>query len=347
MGRLICEVCGQDDLQKEDGLFVCKGCGCKYTAEEAKKLMEDSATVDVSGSTVKIDVSDELKNLYTLARRAVNSNDYTRAMRYYEDIMIKDVNSWEATFYLAYLPAMECTIGQISSAANSVEHILPSTFELIDSYVSEEEKKDAWMDVHSRVYALSHMLFKATYDYVVNNGLSEQTKNNMLKWGTSTFSMLIVLGDQLKECKHCSSVAKSAYEKIVSMTQNDGYVRDLFSRAREVAAERIKQIDPEYTLPSPPPKAETSGGCYVATAVYGSYDCPEVWTLRRYRDFFLAETWYGRVFIHVYYAISPTLVKCFGKTVWFKKIWRGKLDSMVSKLRSQGYADTPYSDRIW
>lgn len=23
-----------------------------------------------------------------------------------------------------------------------------------------------------------------------------------------------------------------------------------------------------------------SGGCYVATCVYGSYDCPEVWTLR-------------------------------------------------------------------
>ena len=36
----------------------------------------------------------------------------------------------------------------------------------------------------------------------------------------------------------------------------------------------------------------SSGGCYVATAVYGSYDCPQVWTLRRYRDDTLAETWY-------------------------------------------------------
>ena len=32
-------------------------------------------------------------------------------------------------------------------------------------------------------------------------------------------------------------------------------------------------------------KETSSGGCYVATAVYGSYDCPEVWVLRRYRDF--------------------------------------------------------------
>ena len=32
-------------------------------------------------------------------------------------------------------------------------------------------------------------------------------------------------------------------------------------------------------------EAKSSGGCYVATAVYGSYDCPQVWTLRRYRDY--------------------------------------------------------------
>lgn len=36
-------------------------------------------------------------------------------------------------------------------------------------------------------------------------------------------------------------------------------------------------------------------GCYVATAVYGSYDCPEVWTLRRFRDERLAQTWNGRL----------------------------------------------------
>ena len=42
-----------------------------------------------------------------------------------------------------------------------------------------------------------------------------------------------------------------------------------------------------------------SGCCYVATAVYDSYNCPEVWTLRRYRDYKLAETWYGRAFVRL------------------------------------------------
>lgn len=92
---------------------------------------------------------------------------------------------------------------------------------------------------------------------------------------------------------------------------------------------------------------QKSGGCYVATAVYGSYDCPQVWTLRRYRDYTLAETWYGRAFIRTYYAISPTLVKWFGHANWFKKMWKGKLDRMVSDLNAKGVQDTPYQDRNW
>ncbi len=90
-----------------------------------------------------------------------------------------------------------------------------------------------------------------------------------------------------------------------------------------------------------------SSGCYVATAVYGSYDCPEVWTLRRYRDNTLAETSLGRAFIKTYYAISPTLVKWFGHTEWFKKMWKGKLDRMVKELRENGVEDTPYDDKQW
>lgn len=93
--------------------------------------------------------------------------------------------------------------------------------------------------------------------------------------------------------------------------------------------------------------SSSGGGCYVATAVYGSYDCPQVWTLRRYRDYTLAGTWYGRAFIHTYYAISPTLVKWFGHTEWFKKMWKGKLDRMVEHLHAEGVEDTPYEDRNW
>lgn len=108
----------------------------------------------------------------------------------------------------------------------------------------------------------------------------------------------------------------------------------------------IKELDPTYVIPSRP-SAPTPGGCYVATAIYGSYDCPEVWTLRRFRDFTLAESWYGRAFIKTYYAISPTLVKWFGETAWFKNLFHKPLNALVKKLQNDGVENTPYNDRVW
>lgn len=87
-------------------------------------------------------------------------------------------------------------------------------------------------------------------------------------------------------------------------------------------------------------------GCYIATAVYGSYDCPQVWTLRRYRDSVLASSLFGRVFIQIYYSVSPALVKWFGNKPWFIRLCRGPLDIIVGNLQSKGYADVPYDDFV-
>lgn len=89
----------------------------------------------------------------------------------------------------------------------------------------------------------------------------------------------------------------------------------------------------------------SSGGCYIATAVYGSYNCPEVWTLRRFRDNCLAENLPGRIFIRLYYAVSPWLIRMFGDTLWFRQFWKGKLDRLVNKLWDEGIESTPYRDR--
>lgn len=89
----------------------------------------------------------------------------------------------------------------------------------------------------------------------------------------------------------------------------------------------------------------STSGCYVATCVYGSYDCPEVWTLRRFRDYCLDETWYGRAFIKCYYKCSPMIVKWFGDKEWFKNLWKPVLNNMVFKLQKQGYESTAYKDK--
>jgi len=87
-----------------------------------------------------------------------------------------------------------------------------------------------------------------------------------------------------------------------------------------------------------------SGYCYVATAIYGSYDCPEVWALRRFRDYSLSKTWQGKLFINVYYAISPILIFVFGRYLWFNCFWRCILDLFVSVIKEKGYSDKKYFD---
>ena len=86
-------------------------------------------------------------------------------------------------------------------------------------------------------------------------------------------------------------------------------------------------------------------GCYVATCVYGSYDCPEVWTLRRYQEEKLAISIIGRVFVRCYYFISPIAVNMFGEKPWFKRFFKTKLDRFVHKLNAMGYDNSPYKDK--
>lgn len=86
-------------------------------------------------------------------------------------------------------------------------------------------------------------------------------------------------------------------------------------------------------------------GCYVATAVYGSYDCPEVRVLRRWRDTRLATTTTGQQIIRVYYSLSPKVVRAVGSHPWFSGLVRRPLDRLVRRLRASGYSSLPYSDR--
>ena len=85
-------------------------------------------------------------------------------------------------------------------------------------------------------------------------------------------------------------------------------------------------------------------GCYVATCIYGSYDCPEVWTLRRYRDTKLSKSWFGRLFIQIYYATSPKIVELSGNRKWFNRLLKPILNKLVSKLQNNSVDSSPYSD---
>lgn len=121
---------------------------------------------------------------------------------------------------------------------------------------------------------------------------------------------------------------------------------DISTCEKYVTRDNIEELLSGYTKKhNSSNSSPSSGSCYIATCVYGFYDCPQVWTLRRFRDYTLDTTWYGRTFIKCYYAISPTLVKCFGNQKWFRNFWKNRLDTMVSHLNQKGVKNTQYQDK--
>ncbi len=348
MKQLTCEMCGSTELIKQDGFFVCQTCGCKYSVEEAKKMMIEG-TVDVQG-TVKVDSSDELKNLYELARRAKTDNNSENAQKYYGQIIVKDPSSWEANFYTTYYQSMNCKIGEIGMASIRISNCEDTVFNLIKENVADpDEQRKAVDEVAAKLITISNMLFNAYKNHY--DGISSQIRHNYVQEYANNCAaardivynggnwIIKIFGDNYGDiAAACWKLGVRQHNTLNSVFTD----KQLNANIIKEYNDKISKYDSSYQAPQ-----TNMGGCYVATCVYGSYDCPQVWTLRRYRDDTLGSTWYGRMFIRTYYAISPTLVKWFGNTNWFKKMWKGKLDRMVAKLQSNGVEDTPYEDKNW
>lgn len=66
---------------------------------------------------------------------------------------------------------------------------------------------------------------------------------------------------------------------------------------------------------------DNEGSC-----IYGNHDCPEVWTLRRFRDDVLRKHLWGRAFVRAYYRISSGFVEKYGSANWFRRVWKKFLD---------------------
>ena len=70
-------------------------------------------------------------------------------------------------------------------------------------------------------------------------------------------------------------------------------------------------------------RSEDKGGwCFIATACYGDYESAEVKEFREFRDNVLMKRRLGRVFVFIYYTVSPPIAKLISKSEYSKKIIR-------------------------
>ncbi len=459
MKQLTCEVCGGNDLLKQDGVFVCQSCGCKYSANEVKKLMvQISEPVKVEGVSTASEKLQNVKSLINLGKlheaevlletlvaeipdkpelwlvySEFSFEKYVQPDNYEKYRQFCTYDGGTRSIYAN--PPMSLS-ERCQKCRKEIEKYMANALRIGNSTVSKEdfeiflfkinknelEANVSDNEIYNYLYnepcsynfdyyhssgcfpilmyqhngegyttydgqrytddncALAEQLSEAVKKFIdecnKNMKIYCETFNNKLdteQWYLFRDKMVAYLcgKDVLTAIKEKFNdkgfyVGKpgqtrpnlgtkwtiagiNGYTLSIKPFYSDAYDDKCITYPTKIQIignieEIIKNAEKENIKIN---KIKSNDGCYIATSVYGSYDCPEVWTLRRFRDCTLAQTWYGRAFIRIYYAISPTLVKLFGHTSWFQNFWKNKLDRMVCNLKNKGFEDKPYDDRKW
>ena len=349
MKQLVCEICGSTDLIKREGVFVCQACGCKYSIEEAKKIMIDG-TVEVVGK-VEIDNEKTLSNYIKLIEEEINGKNFQAALDYIAKALVMNPDAYELWLQKARTVGEDFTVQKQNFHAAIV-----AAKKAIDKAPIEKKKEVSLIAAHAITNQMERAIKEIYKEIVAPHVMSPSTISSATMKAAEYVHPICLEWIHIFEFPELSLNEKRELLEIYTNLATSGGTNGIkgvidwgetFQNNKKsyrfAMEENIQKIHPEYAITS----EEEKSGCYIATAVYGTYDCPQVWTLRRFRDYTLARNWYGRLFIHVYYTVSPVLVKKFGYTDWFKKLWRGKLDCIVDKLQSVGVESTQYEDKSW
>ena len=102
MKKIVCELCGGMDFVKDGGMFVCQGCGTKYTAEEARGMMQEveGAAPVATGAPVAAPVGNpnqaQIDNILVLATTAYEAQNYAEAENYCNRAIELDAMNYKA-----------------------------------------------------------------------------------------------------------------------------------------------------------------------------------------------------------------------------------------------------------
>ena len=197
MKQLTCEMCGSTDLLKDGGVFVCQSCGCKYSVEEAKKMMVEG-TVDVQG-TVKVDNSEFVQKYLANARRAKEKEDWEETEKYYNMVEQNDPSNIEAIFYSSYGKAKSTLVEADFYKREAAFKVLQNCVSIIDDNYkieNEEENKVALEQISKDI------LLMACSQYVYTqkkNGYGMVVSSDKMK----TVTLFNNLGNEfMVACEH-------------------------------------------------------------------------------------------------------------------------------------------------
>ena len=113
---------------------------------------------------------------------------------------------------------------------------------------------------------------------------------------------------------------------VISKMSMDQETRDYVTKNAPIIKRNYQQSSQIGRQP------QSSGGCYIATMAYGDYDHPQVMELRKYRDQVLLKNYFGKLFVKIYYSVSPHLVKKLKNQNQINKLITSLLDRLIEKI---------------
>ena len=162
----------------------------------------------------------------------------------------------------------------------------------------------------------------------------ESTSEEFLSFSNQTAQLLIAMA-----IKHGNNVSSSEDSCIGLLEKIENIYMEKDTRTHLLKnlgiIKRNKRINDENTLIKHNRRIygtqnnSGSGGCFIATMVYGDYEHPQVLVLREFRDNFLAHYVLGRAFISFYYKYSPGWVKALEHNKMINKSIEKALNTFI------------------
>lgn len=151
-----------------------------------------------------------------------------------------------------------------------------------------------------------------------------------------SYTKEIVNNDYFKDIMKYAKIALENYENLTSQQKefilSNEFYNGKINVFRNVVSEFPKEVERINN------QEDKKGGCFIATAVYESYDAPEVLVLRKFRDEILLNSVLGKLFVKFYYLASPPFSRYLKSTKLLKRFIKNKiLTPFVNYIERKSY----------
>ena len=299
MKKMVCDLCGSGEFTKDDeGLFVCDYCRTKYTPQQAKKMMVEGV--------VRVDRTDEVEKLISLAKSSLEHQNPEEAYDYASRALEIDTENWEAWFCKGKAAGWRSTLADVRFTE------MIGAFKNALGRVPEAEKDSFRKECSSVMNEVAVAVHTISWDHAVEFVQADSTWAEHIgrcQGILSTFSEAYEWGGDRQPLDNIVHVASQLITGI-KFDQFDGTpsVRFLQPEYQEQiqaliddAAEKLRTFDEDYAAPRPEPQK----ACFVVTATMGNENSFPVVTLRQFRDELMSETALGKRFILWYQEYGP------------------------------------------